>query len=128
MAWILSLSCTLLEIKTSFKTLFALMAQCSLLLFLQDTIVYAIIRLRGTQAQTVAELTPRLGLDLFLSGVSKPVMALIGYFSVFNIWYIVTVTFVLSFLGACSKKKAFFAAIPVWLFPLCLVVGLAWLN
>lgn len=54
--------------------------------------------------------------------------ALVSYFSVFNIWYIVALTLALSFLGGCSKTKAFVAVIPTWLLPLSLVVGLAWLS
>lgn len=128
LAWILFMSCVLMEIKTSFKHLYCLLAQCSLLLFLQDLTASIIIRLKGAQSLSVADLTPRLGLDLFLTGLSKPMTALIGYFSVFNIWYIVTLTLALSCLGACSWRKAFLAAAPVWLLPLCLMVGLAWVS
>jgi Yip1 domain len=128
LAWILFMSCVLADIKVSFKHLFALLAQCSLLLFLQDLTIYIIIRLKGDQAQSIADMTPRLGLDLILTGLSKPMAALVGYFSVFNIWYIVALTLALSFLGGCSKMKAFIAIIPTWLLPLCLVVGLAWLS
>jgi hypothetical protein len=128
LAWILFMSCVLMEIKATFKHLYCLLAQCSLLIFMQDLTVSAIIRLKGERAQSLADLAPRLGLDLVLTGLSKPMTALIGYFSVFNIWYIVALTLALSCLGACSRRKAFLAATPVWLLPLCLLVGLAWLR
>lgn len=128
LAWVLFMSCVLMGIRASFKDLFALLAQCSLLMFLQDLTVSIIIRLKGEQLQSVADLTPRLGLDLVLTGLSKPMTALIGYFSVFNIWYIVALTLALSCLGVCSRRKALLAVTPVWLLPLCFLVGLAWLS
>lgn len=128
LAAILWMSCVILDLRVSFKHLFALLAQCSLLLFLQDLTIYTIIRLKGDEVQTAADLMPRLGLDLLITGLSKSAMAVISYFSVFNIWYIIILTLALSSLGQCSKRRAFLATIPIWVLPLCLTVGLAWLS
>jgi Yip1 domain len=129
---LLFLSCVLLDIKVSFKRLFALIAQCALLMLLQDLSVHLIIRLKGSEVGTIAELMPKLGLDLLLDllgqNFDNTVMTIIGYFSIFNIWYIVVLFLSISYLGGCSKVKAFIACIPVWFLPLCFVVGISWLN
>jgi hypothetical protein len=127
-AWILWMSCVITEIRVGYKNLFALLAQCSLLIFLQDLAVYTILRLDGDRVQTVADLMPRLGFDVFITGLSKPVMAGVSYFSFFNLWYIAILTLTLSFLGRVSKWRAFLATIPVWALPLCLAIGIAWLG
>lgn len=127
-AWILWMSCVIAEIRVGYKNLFALLAQCSLLVFLQDLAVYTILRLGSDRVQTAADLAPRLGFDIFITGLSKPVMAGLGYFSFFNLWYIVILTLALSYLGRVSKGRAFLATIPVWFLPMCLTVGIAWLG
>ncbi|MGH9825522.1 MAG: YIP1 family protein [Blastocatellia bacterium] len=126
-AWILYTACVLLDIRTGYRKLFSLVTQCAMILFLQDLTVYTIIKLRGAEVRSITDLTPGLGLDLLLHGSSKPVMAVVSYFSVFNIWYIVMLSLTLSFLSGCSKKRAFVATIPNWLFGLFLCVGVAWL-
>ena len=129
---LLFMSCVILDIKVTFKQLFALIAQCAVLMLLQDLVAHLIVRLRGAEAETIADLVPKLGLDLFLSGFShtlgKTLMTIIGYFSIFNIWYIVVLFLSISYLGRCSKPKAFIACIPVWFLPLCLAVGITWLS
>src|SRR5262245_246051 len=129
---LLFLSCVLLDIKVSFKQLFTLIAQCAVLMLLQDLTTHLIIRLRGTQVETIADLLPKLGLDLILFSfgltLDKTLMTIFGYFSIFNIWYIVVLFLSIAYLGRCSKAKAFIACIPVWFLPLCLAIGISWLN
>src|SRR5262245_19714560 len=129
---LLFMSCVILDIKVTFKQLFALIAQCAVLMLLQDLVAHLIVRLRGAEAETIADLVPKLGLDLFLYGFShtlgKTLMTIIGYFSIFNIWYIVVLFLSISYLGRCSKPRAFIACIPVWFLPLCLAVGITWLS
>lgn len=127
-AGVLFLACVLSDIRTTFRVLFGLVAHCSLITFLQDLTVYAIIKLKGTEVQRLTDLSPGLGLDLLLRGYSKPVMAALSYFSVFTVWYIVIIGVSLSVLTGCSKRRAFVAISPVWLFPFGLTVGLAWLT
>jgi hypothetical protein len=122
----------LLDIRVAFKQLFTLIAQCALLMLAQDLIVHLIIRIRGDEVETIADLIPKLGLDLVLSGfgqtLGKTFMTILGYFSIFNVWYIVVLFVSISYLGKCSKGKAFLATFPVWFFPLCLAIGISWLN
>jgi hypothetical protein len=129
---LLFMSCVLLDIKVTFKRLFALIAQCALLMLLQDLTVHLIIRLKGSEVGSIAELVPKLGLDLLLhllgQNLDKTLMTIIGYFSIFNIWYIVVLFLSISYLGQCSKLKAFIACIPVWFLPLCFAVGISWMN
>jgi hypothetical protein len=129
---LLYLACVLLDIRVAFKQLFTLIAQCALLMLAQDLIVHLIIRIRGDEVETIADLIPKLGLDLVLSGfgqtLGKTFMTILGYFSIFNVWYIVVLFVSISYLGKCSKGKAFLATFPVWFFPLCLAIGISWLN
>ncbi len=115
---LLFLSCIILDIKVKYKKLFALVSQCGYIIFIQDLMVFLIIRLKGDSVQSVNDLSPQLGLDLFLSDLSKPLMLILNYFSFINIIYIILLTIMLSILGKCSKVRAFAATIPIWLLPL----------
>ncbi len=122
-AGLLYLSCVMLDINVRFKCLFALISQCGFITFLQDLTVFLIIRMKGAAVQTISDLSPYLGLDLLFTGLSKPMMLALNYFSIFNICYIVVLTATVATLGKCSKSKAFLAAIPIWILPL--IFGLA---
>jgi uncharacterized membrane protein YfhO len=96
--------------------------------FLQELTAFTVINLRANEPQKLSDLSPALGLDLVLNGLSKPMMALVSYFSVFNIWYIIVLSLGLSFLSGCAKSKAFLATIPNWLLPLGIALGVAALG
>jgi hypothetical protein len=123
--WLLYMSCILLNVRATVRQLFALLAQCSLITLLELLTVYTITRLRGADVQSPVDLMPGLGLDLLIHPASAPLLILIRYASVFNVWYVVVLSLGLAYLSGCSKKKAFAATIPVWLIPLLLNLGLA---
>lgn len=127
-AGILYMSCVILDLRVTFKRLFALLAQCSLIPFLQDMTAFTIIRFRGHSIQKITDLAPAMGLDIFIRDLSKPLMAVVSYFSAFNLWYIVVLSIGLSAISGCTKKKAFLATVPNWLLPLGITMGIAALT
>ena len=128
MAALLFLPCVILDIRVSFRNLFALIAQCSFITFLQELTIFLIISLRGDSVETVSDLSPKIGLDLLITNLGKPLMLILNYFSVFNICYILVLTIGLSIIGKCSKPRAFVAAIPSWLLPLIIGLGTLLFN
>ncbi len=122
-AALLFMSCVLLDIRVKYQSLFALLAQCGLITFIQDVTVFLIIRLRAEKVETIADLSPRLGLDLVFTNLGPTWMMVLNYFSVFTVAYILALTLALSVTGNCTKGKAFLATIPNWLLPLCIGIG-----
>lgn len=125
-AGILYMACIILDVRATFRNLFTLLAQCSLIMLLQILTAYLIIRVKGADVQTFRDLSPALGLDLLIATHKPWLMAAVSYLSIFNIWYVLVLSLGLAYLSGCSKKRAFVATIPVWLLPLLLSVGLVW--
>ena len=122
-------ACSVLDIKSSFRDLFSLLAHGSLISFLGQVAGFIVLRIKGDEIQTMEELQPSFGLDLiFHEGLSKPAAAALKYFSIFTIWYIVMVTLTLAALTGCKKGRAFLAITPVWFLPLIFMVGLSFLR
>jgi hypothetical protein len=85
--------------------------------------------MRGDEIQTVEELRPSFGLGLFFhEGIGKPALAVMDYFSIFTIWYVVILSLAVACLTGSSKGKGFAAAAPAWLIGLLLVVGISFLQ
>jgi hypothetical protein len=77
----------------------------------------------------MAELRPALGLDIFLpEGTNKYATAFLGYFSIFEIWWIVMVVLVFSTSFRVSKGKAFAAVLPLVMVSILLRIGAAALQ
>lgn len=127
-AGVVYLSAVLLDVNVKFKSLFALVAQCSLISLLQAVMTFLIITLRADNVRTVQDLSPGLGLDLLVRPASAALAALVGYFTVFNIWHIIILGLGLHFLSGCTKKRAFAATALVWVFPLVLTLGFSLLK
>jgi hypothetical protein len=88
-----------------------------------------VVRAKGDDIQSVAELMPPFGLDIFVpEGASKALLATLNFFSIFEIWYLVILAFGLSYLAGCSRGKAFGAITPVWVVSLLFSVGFAMLR
>ncbi|MBI4876428.1 MAG: YIP1 family protein [Acidobacteria bacterium] len=122
-------SCSVLNMRASYRDLFSLSAHCSLISMLQVIAGFVVVRLKGDDIQSMEELQPAFGLGLFIhEGVSKPVMAVLNYFSIFTIWYIVILSLALACLTGASKGKGFAAAAPAWLLGLLFFVGISFLR
>jgi len=108
-----------LGIGAKFRALFNVVAGCSLIQVLSALAALVILKARG-EISTMAELRPALGFDIFLpEGANKYLGAVLGYFSIFEIWWIVMMVLVLRAAFGVSKGKAFAAALPLILLSIC---------
>lgn len=119
-AGILFGTCSVMQIKTKFVWLFNLIAGASLITVIQGIATFLIIKGKG-ELSTMAELQPPLGLDIFMGeGTNKYLTAIVGYFSVFQIWYIVILVLTFAAAFKVSKGKAFTAVAPLLVLTLLL--------
>jgi hypothetical protein len=109
---------SIMDIRPKFRELFSLLAACSLIPAMQYIASYFVIRAKGDPIDTPEQMTPPFGLDIFFPNLHGPALALLGYFSLFQIWFLVVLCIGLAALTKTSKTKAILAMIPVWLFPL----------
>jgi hypothetical protein len=110
-------------IPAKFRSLFNLVAGCSLIQLLASVAGLIIVRAKS-DVSTFAELRPALGLDIFLpEGSNKLLTGLLGYFSVFEIWWIVMIVLIFSLAFKVSRGKAFSAVLPLILLNLILRVA-----
>ncbi len=108
-----------------FRDMFSLLSACGLILALQGIATIVVLRVRENEIQSMAELQPAFGLDIFVGdGLGKPLLAVLNFFSIFEVWYLIVATVGVAALARCSKAKALIAITPVWLVPLLFkVVG-----
>jgi Yip1 domain len=112
-ALILFAMSSVLSVNTKFLWIFNLLAGCSVISMLGGIASFVILKVKG-EVSTMAELHPALGLDIFMpEGSNKYAVALLGYFSVFQLWWIVMVVLVLSAAFRVSKGKAFAILLPL---------------
>jgi hypothetical protein len=117
--------CSILAVNAKFRSLFNLIAGCSLIQLLAAIASLVILKAKG-EVSTMAELRPALGLDIFLpEGTSKYAAAFLGYFSVFELWWIVMMVLILSSAFRVSKGKAFAILLPLILLSIAFRVGSA---
>lgn len=113
---------SMMDVKTSFQQMFTLLSYCSLITTLQAAASAVVILAKAGQLQSMQELQPPFGLDLVLTETSKPVWAILHYFSIFTIWYLVILTLAYAFLTGSSKTKAVMAITPAWVISLMFAV------
>lgn len=117
-ALILFGSASVLAIETRFRSLFNLVAGCGVISALATLAMAIIVKAKGDPS-TMADLRPPLGLDLFLGdGAGKYLNAFLGFFSIFEIWWIVMAVLVFSAGFRVSKGKAAVAVAPLVLLSL----------
>jgi hypothetical protein len=120
MAGILMGSCAVGQVKAKFGWLFNMVAGLGLISVLEYVARFAILKMKS-EIDSIAELTPPLGLDIFLpESTSKYVAAFVGMFSVFEIWYIVMLVLVFAAAFKVSKGKALAVVSPVIVISLAL--------
>ncbi|MBV8069723.1 MAG: YIP1 family protein [Acidobacteriaceae bacterium] len=104
---------TVTGVKARFGQLFNLIAGCSIIQVLAALAAVTIVKVKG-DISTMAELRPPLGLDIFLpEGSNKYLAGFLGYFSVFEIWWIVMIVLIFSAAFAVKKGKAFVVIVPL---------------
>ncbi len=100
-------------VNAKFGQLFNLVAGCSLIQVLGAVAAVIVVKAKS-DISTMAELKPPLGLDIFLpEGTNKFLAAFLGYFSVFEIWWIVMMVLIFSAAFAVKKGKAFVVILPL---------------
>jgi len=119
-AWLVMVTGSMVGLRAKFREVFALMSACSLISGLQYIATYIVLRTKGDEITSQEQLTPPFGLDIFLQDVHGPLLALLNFFSIFEIWYLIVFTVGLAALAKTSKGKAFAAITPAWLIPLIL--------
>jgi hypothetical protein len=121
-AWLVMVTGSIAGVRARFRDLFALMASCSLITALQAIAVLIVVRAKGDEITSQEQLTPPFGLDIFLQNAHGALLALLNFFSIFQIWYLIVFTIGLAALAKTTKGKAFFAITPAWVLPLLLRV------
>ncbi len=117
-AWLVSVMGSVAGLRAKFRDVFSLMAACGLIQSLQTVASYIVLHAKGDEVTTAEQLTPAFGLDIFLQNIHGALFALVNFFSIFEIWYLIVLTFALAYLAKSSKGKAFFAITPAWLLAL----------
>ncbi len=113
---------SILTVNAKFRSLFNIVAGCSLITALEAIASVVVLRMKAPVA-SLAELKPPLGLDIFLpEGANKVVLGLCSYASIFNLWWIVMIVLVLAAAFRISKGKAFAIVLPWILLSLVFIV------
>jgi hypothetical protein len=108
-----------LALRTNFRQMFNLIAGCSVIQMLAALAGVVIVKFKG-EPSNMAGFRPAMGLDLFLpEDTNKFVAAAIGYFSVFEIWWIVMLVLIISAGFRVSKGKAFAVVVPLVILSIC---------
>ncbi len=128
LSWIVGVMGSIAGLRAKFRNVFSLMAACQLILSLQLIAIYIVIHAKGDDITSPEQLTPPFGLDIFLQNIHGALFALINFFSIFEIWYLIVLTIGLAALAKTSTGKAFFAITPVWLLGLLYRVVAAMLQ
>ena len=107
-----------MDVRPRYRDVFSLFAACGLIPLLQYIATYVVLRAKGEPITSSEQMTPPFGLDIFFQGAKGVFFAVLNFFSIFEIWYLIVLTLGLAYLTKSSKTKAFIAITPVWLLPL----------
>ena len=121
-AWLILVFCSMLGMRANFHDIFSLAAACTLITTLQYVAGYVVIRAKRDDIRSTEQLQPAFGLDIFTSDLHGPSLAILNFFSIFELWYIVVLGLGLALLTGSSKGKAFVAITPAWALPLLFAV------
>ena len=116
-AWLVSVTGSIMGLRAKFRDIFSLMMACTLISDLQYIASYIVLRTKGDEITTQEQLMPPFGLDIFIPAHGF-LLAILNFFSIFQIWYLVILALALAALTGSSKGKAFAAITPAWLIPL----------
>jgi len=120
LAWLVSVTGSVVGLRAKFRDVFSLMAACSLISSLQYIATYIVVRTKGEEIQSPEQLMAPFGADIFIQDVHGATLAFLNFFSIFEIWYLVILGLSFASLTGSSKGKAFAAITPAWLLPLVL--------
>lgn len=117
-AALVMLTASMMSVRVKFRDMFSLLSACSLISAVQIIANYFVLRAKADEIGSMQQLQPPFGLDIFFSDLKGPLFAILNYFSLFQVWYLVMLALALSYLAGTSKGKAFAAITPAWLIPL----------
>src|SRR5205814_8940406 len=80
---------SMMHVRPRYRDVFSLLAACSLIPLLQFIATYVVLRAKGDAITTPEQMTPPFGLDIFFQGSKGVLFALLNFFSIFEIWYLV---------------------------------------
>lgn len=118
LAALVMLTASMLSLKIRFRDIFALMCACGLINVLQIVASYFVLRAKAGELASMQQLQPPFGLDIFFSELKGPLYAILNYFSLFQVWYLIMLGLALAYFTRAPKGKAFAAITPAWLLPL----------
>ncbi len=113
----------LLDIRVSGRTVFNLIAYCSLIPLLGNLVSYLIVYIRVHIQHAGLTSAPALGLGLLISPHNLLAGALVSYFSIFTVWYFAVLALLLCWSAGCGKLKPVLATAPLWLLGAALSVA-----
>jgi len=116
-AWLVAITGSIMGLRAKFRDIFSLMMGCSLISCLQYIATYVVLRAKGDEVTSQEQMMPPFGLDIFIPAHGV-LLAILNFFSIFQIWYLVIFALALAALSGSTKGKAFVAITPAWLVPL----------
>jgi hypothetical protein len=112
-AGVLLAASSVLAVQAKFGQLFNLVAGCGLIQMIAAIAGVAVLKLKG-DISTRAELRPAMGIDIFLpEGTNRFLAGFLGYFSVFELWWIVMMVLIFALAFRVTKGKAFAVIAPL---------------
>ncbi len=117
-AWLVGVVGSMVGARAKFRDTFSLLSAFSVIPALQYIAAYVVLNAKGDEITSQEQMSPPFGLDIFLPDVHGPLLALLNYFSIFQIWYIIVLGLGYAALTRTTKGKAFIAITPAWLIPL----------
>lgn len=127
-ALIIFATASAIGLKARFLELFNLMAGLSVIGALQIIATTVILQLKG-EPQSIADLQPAMGLDIFAPiTMNKVAVAFLGFFNVFEIWQIVMAILIVAVFYRVGKGKAAVAVAPLFLIGLLLKLSGAFFS
>jgi hypothetical protein len=124
---ILYTSCVLFDLKVTGRQLFNLLAHCALILLLQDFVSYMALLLERKYVGS-GNFVPDFSLNLLIHPEDPIIRAVVGYFSLFNLWYGVVLVLSLAAMLSVSRKKALAGSLPLLILPMVVVIGFGMLT
>lgn len=116
-AWLTAVTGSIVGLKAKFRDIFSIMMACTLIGSLQYIATYIVLRSKGDEITSQEQMTPAFGLDIFVPAHGV-LLAILNFFSIFEIWSLVIMVLALASLAGSTKGKAFIAITPAWLIPL----------
>ncbi|HLK20668.1 MAG TPA: YIP1 family protein [Bryobacteraceae bacterium] len=115
--WLINVTGSMVGLKAKFRDVFSILMATSLIGSLQFIATYIVLRTKGDEITSQEQMSPAFGLDIFIPAHGV-LLAILNFFSIFEIWSLVILALALASLTGSTKGKAFAAITPAWVIPL----------